>query len=62
MENEKAELLDGFCLFLKSFVGILRMDSNIYEFDISKFHSGVYLYNILIDGMLVKTGKLNLIR
>jgi len=49
-------------ILLKSKAGSLTTGLNNFEIDISKLISGVYLYNITLDGITVKTGKINIVR
>ncbi len=35
---------------------------NVYEMDISYLFSGIYLYDIIVDGMIVKSGKISIIK
>jgi len=35
---------------------------NSYEIDLSDLNSGVYLYSIVIDDILVKSDKINIIK
>ena len=42
--------------------GNLSQGFNVFEIDISKLISGIYVYSIELDGIKVKTGKINLIK
>ena len=42
--------------------GNITSGLNNFELDISKLISGIYLYNINLDGVLMKTGKFSIIR
>ena len=47
---------------IQSKSGKLNIGINIFEIDISKLNSGVYLYRIIVDGFVFYNGKINIIR
>ena len=40
----------------------MRKGSNIFNIDLSKLISGVYVYSIIVDGISVKSEKFNVVR
>jgi hypothetical protein len=60
--NISIDIYDLQSKFLLSKSEVLHNGLSIYDLDISSLSNGIYVYSIEVDGILLHTGKMNIIR